>query len=128
MTRNERHRWLFSHMEGRKITFTQEGMPFRILRDDARFGGVVHIGDTKCRIRIIRNQNAEKGKRNEVHFPDTEWRREDNDDGDLIWTNKVEDYDSTLVGFMEITGNWKEGTGRCIFHPVSGEDKRRIAN
>ena len=115
-------------MEGHKITFMQEGMPFRILRDDARFGGVVHIGDTKCRIRIIRNQRAEKGKRNEVHFPDFEWRREESDGGDGLWTNEVADCDSTLVGYMEIKGNWKTGEGKCVFHPVGAQaESGRVA-
>lgn len=128
MTRDERHKSLFSHMEGRKITFTQDGMPFRILKDGARFGGVVHIGDTKCRIRILRNQKAENGKKNEVHFPDTEWKREDNDGGDGLWTNKVEDCESTLVGYMEIKGNWKAGEGMCIFHPIGTQtESNRVA-
>lgn len=122
MTRDERHRWLFANKDGNKMTFTQEGMPFRILKNGARFGGVVQIGDTKCRIRMLRNQKAESGKRNEVRFPDIEWKRiKDGDgdgDGDGLWTNKVSDSDSTLVGHMEITGNWKEGTGKCIFHSV----------
>ena len=112
MTRDERHRWLFANMEGKKITFTQQGMPFRILQPDARFGGVVHIGDTKCRIRIIRNESAEKGKRNEVRFPDSEWKECENGE----WSNHVDDNDTTLVGYMEITGNWKLGEGKCIFH------------
>lgn len=127
MTRDERHRWLFADKDGQTIKFTQEGMPFRILKDDAHFGGVVHIGDTKCRIRIIRNQRAEKGKRNEVHFPDFEWRREETDGRDGLWTNEVADSESTLVGYMEIAGNWKTGEGKCIFHPVDEKESNRVA-
>lgn len=127
MTRDERHRWLFANKDGKNITFTQEGMPFRILKDGARFGGVVHIGDTKCRIRILRNQKAERGKRNEVRFPDVEWKKIDDGSGDGLWTNEVSDSDSTLVGYMEIAGNWKEGTGKCIFHPVEEKEGNRVA-
>ena len=127
MTRDERHRWLFANKDGKKITFTQEGMPFRILKDGARFGGVVHIGDTKCRIRILRNQKAERGKRNEVRFPDVEWKKIDDGSGDGLWTNEVSDSDSTLVGYMEIAGNWKKGTGKCIFHPVEEKEGNRVA-
>lgn len=121
MTRDERHRWLFADKDGKRISFTQEGMPFRILKDGARFGGVVYIGDTKCRIRILRNGKAPKGKRNEVHFPDAEWRKEEDASGDGLWTNEVADCDSTLVGYMEIKGNWKTGEGKCVFHPVGAQ-------
>ena len=122
MTRDERHRWLFADKDGQTIKFTQEGMPFRILKDDAHFGGVVHIGDTKCRIRIIRNQRADKGKRNEVRFPDAEWKLEPDKDGTLRWTDKLKTEETTLVGYMEIKGNWKNGEGKCIFHPVEPTD------
>ena len=118
MTRSTLHRWLFTNHDGQKITFTQKGMPFRILRPDAVFGGTVDIGGTKCRIRIIRKESAEKGKKNEVRFPDFEWRQ--NEYGN--WTSKVTDEESTLVGYMEIKGNWKEGTGKCIFHAVGLEE------
>lgn len=114
MTRDERHRWLFAKMDGRRIYFTQAGMPFRVLRKGARFGGVVTIGDTKCRIRIIRREEEDKGKKNEVHFPDFEWKQLE----DGSWSSSVTDDDSTLVGFMEICGNWKAGDGKCIFHSV----------
>ena len=106
MNRDTRHRWLFSHMEGREVTFTQTGMPFRIMRPDAVVGGVVYIGDCKCRVRMCRKQNAEQGKRYEVRFPDTEIGE------------KVSEEGSTLVGYLEMKGNWSEGSGVCIFHPV----------
>lgn len=119
MTRDERHRWLFAHMDGRRITFEQKGMPFRVMNPDAEFGGVVHIKDTKCRVRILHRQEAEKGKRYEVHFPDREWKSIGTDEeGKPAWTDKVSDDESTLVGYMEITGNWKNGAGRCIFHTL----------
>lgn len=119
MTRDERHRWLFAHMDGRRITFEQKGMPFRVMRPNAVFGGVVYIKDTKCRIRIVHKQDAEKGKRYEVRFPDKEWKKEYIDEElDPIWTNDVPLAETTLVGYMEITGNWKAGEGKCLFHPV----------
>ena len=117
MTRDERNISLFSHMEGRRIHFTQKGMPFRVLRTGARFGGVVTIGDTKCRIMIIRNETADKWKRNEVHFPDFEWKQLDEES----WSSAVADEDSTLVGYMEVCGNWKAGEGTCIFHTLVEE-------
>lgn len=119
MTRDERHRWLFSHMEGRSITFKKKGMPFRVMKPDAEVGCVVNINGTKCRVRIVHRQEAEKGKRYEVHFPDREWKRIGTDEeGNTAWTYHVSDEESTLVGYIEITGNWKNGTGRCIFHTL----------
>ena len=109
MTRDERHRWLFAHMKGYEIKFTQQGMPFRVMRPNAEFGGVVYIGDCRCRIRIVRNQEAGKGKRNEVRFPDTELEV------------KVPLEDTTVVGYMEVYGDWKQGMGRCEFIPVLQE-------
>lgn len=47
MTREEMHRWLFAHLNGQKITFPQKGMPFRIMRDETRFGGSLEIGTWK---------------------------------------------------------------------------------
>lgn len=119
MTRDERHRGLFDHMDGRRITFEQKGMPFRVMKPDAEFEGVVHIKDTKCRVRIVHRQEAEKGKRYEIYFPDREWKRIGTDEeGKTAWTDKVSDDESTLVGYMEIIGNWKDGEGRCIFHSI----------
>ena len=113
MTKHEWHRWCFAHKDGQRMVFTQQGMPFRIFQPDAVFGGVIEIGGIKCRVRIVRNPNAEKGKRNEVHFPDAEWSCKDG-----AWTDKVTMEESTLVGYMEITGNWKDGKGRCVFHSI----------
>jgi hypothetical protein len=110
MTRDERHKWLFAHMDGRKVTFTQTGMPFRIMRPEAVVGGVVYIGDCKCRVRMCQKPQAEHGKRYEVRFPDTEI------DG------KVPMEETTLVGYLEIKGNWGDGLGVCIFHPVGTEE------
>ena len=119
MTRDELHRWLFANMEGRLITFDQKGMPFRIMKPDAEFGGVVHINDTKCRLRILHRKDSEKGKRYDVYFPDREWKRIGTDEeGKPVWTDKVSTDESTLVGYMEISGNWKDGKGRCIFHTL----------
>ena len=119
MTRDERHRWLFAHMDGRMITFEQKGMPFRVMRPDAIFGGTVSIKDTKCRIRIVHNHEEDKVKRYEVRFPDKEWKRIGFDDeGNEIWTSNVKLEETTLVGYMEITGNWKNREGKCIFHPI----------
>ena len=74
---------------------------------------------TKCRVRIAHRQEAEKGKRYEVHFPDREWKSIGTDEeGKTTWTDKVSDDESTLVGYMEIIGNWKNGEGRCIFHSI----------
>ena len=117
MTRDERHRWLFAKMDGRRITFDQKGMPFRVMRPDAVFGGVAYLDNNRCRIRIVHRQDAEKGKRYEVRFPDKEWKQTGTEE-DSTWTNDVPLAETTLVGYMEITGNWKAGTGRCWFHPV----------
>lgn len=118
-TRDERHRWLFENHDGDRISFTQKGMPFRIMQPNAEFGGVVHIGDTKCRIRIVHRQDAEKGKRYEVRFPDVEWKRIGTDEeGKQIWTNEVPIEETTLVGYMEVKGNWRNGEGKCLFHPI----------
>ncbi|MBO6031773.1 MAG: hypothetical protein J6Q22_09995 [Prevotella sp.] len=118
MKRDEMHRLLFSNMEGRQITFKQKGMPFRVMRPNSVFGGVAYFDNNKCRIRIVHRQESEEGKRYEVRFPDVEWKLISNGSGEGVWTNKVEDCDSTLVGYMEITGNWKAGTGKCIFHSI----------
>lgn len=106
MTRDERHRWLFEKKEGHIIHFTQDGMPFRMFRPHEVFGGVVHINDIKCCIRIVNNPDAEKRKRLEVRFPHKEEK-----------VLPIEE--TTLVGYMEICGNWKKGEGKCLFHPVS---------
>lgn len=119
MTRDERHRWLFAKMDGRRITFGQKGMPFRVMRPDAVFRGVAFLDGNRCRIRIVHKQDAEKGKRYEVRFPDKEWRQVGTDDkGMPIWANDVPLEETTLVGYMEITGNWKAGEGRCWFHTI----------
>lgn len=124
MTREERHRWLFAKMDGRRITFEQKGMPFRVMHPDAVFGGVAFLDGNRCRIRIIHRQDAEKEKRYEVRFPDKEWKQVGIDDeGKTIWDNNVSLEETALVGYMEITGNWKDGTGRCIFHPVGENDE-----
>lgn len=117
MTRDERHRWLFAKMDGRRITFDQKGMPFRVMRPDAVFGGVAYLDNNRCRIRIVHRQDAEKGKRYEVRFPDKEWKQTGTEE-DSTWTNDVPLAETTLVGYMEITGNWKAGTGRCWFHTI----------
>ena len=106
MTRDVRHRGLFAHMDGREVKFTQTGMPFRLMRPDAIIGGVIYIGDCRCRVRMLRKQNAEQGKRFEVRFPDTELEE------------KVPLEETTLVGYLEIKGNWTDGNGVCIFHPI----------
>lgn len=129
MTRDERHRWLFAHMEGRRITFKQKGMPFRVMRPNAVFSGVAYLNDTKCRIRIVHKQDTEKGKRYEVRFPDREYvnnpRYAPNaipEEGKPIEEPMILSTlpigDTTLVGYMEIAGNWKAGEGRCWFHPI----------
>lgn len=128
MTRDERRRWLFAHMDGRQITFEQKGMPFRVMQPDAEFGGVAKFKDTKCGIRIVHKQDAEKGKRYEVRFPDKEWQLIPNEKGQLEWTNHVETSDTTLVGYMEITGNWKKGEGKCIFHPILKPEGDSLSN
>lgn len=121
MTRDERHIWLFAGKDGHTINFTQEGMPFRVMKPNAVFGGVVHINDTKCRIRIVHRQDAENGKRYEVRFPDAEWKLEPDKDGTLRWTDKLTIEETTLVGYMEIKGNWKAGDGKCLFHPIGNQ-------
>ena len=68
MTRDERHRWLFANMDGRRITFGQRIMPFRVMRPNAEVGGVAFLDGNRCRIRIVHRQDAEKGKRYEVRF------------------------------------------------------------
>ena len=119
MTRDERHRWLFAKMDGRRITFDQEGMPFRVMRSDAVFGGVAFLDGNRCRIRIVHKQNEEKGKRYEVRFPDKEWKRIGTGvEGEPIWSRDVPLEETTLVGYMEMTGYWKNGTGKCLFHPI----------
>ena len=117
MTRDERHRWLFAKMDGRRITFDQKGMPFRVMRPNAVFGGVAYLDNNRCRIRVVHRQDAEKGKRYEVRFPDKEWRQTGTEENPT-WTNDVPLAETTLVGYMEITGNWKAGEGRCWFHPI----------
>lgn len=109
MTRDERHRWLFAQMEGRDMRFPSSGMPFKVMKPDGEFGGVAYIGDCKCRIRVVHKPEAEKGKRYEVRFPDSELDQE------------VPMCKATLVGYMEIKGNWQEHTGECIFHPIGVE-------
>lgn len=106
MTRAEWNRWVFSHMDGREMSFIMHGMPFKVMKDDATVGGPMYIGDCKCCIRIVHKQNNEKGKRYEVYFPHKEL--------DEI----VPQENTTLVGYMEIKGNWKKHEGKCIFHPV----------
>ena len=119
MTRDERHRLLFAKMDGRRITFEQKGMPFRVMRPNAVFGGVAFMDNNRCRIRIVHNQDAENGKRYEVRFPDKEWKRCGVDEqGNIMWTNVVPLEDTTLVGYMELCGNWKKGEGRCYFHTL----------
>ena len=122
MTRDERHRWLFAKMDGRRITFEQKGMPFRVMRPNEVFRGVAFLDNNRCRIRIVHNQEAEKGKRYEVRFPDKEWKLVGTDEeGKPIWTNEVQLEETTLVGYMEIKGNWKAGEGRCSFHPIQDD-------
>lgn len=119
MTRDERHRWLFAKMDGRRITFEQKGMPFRVMRPNAVVGCDVYIKDTKCRVRIVHKKEAENGKRYEIRFPDKEWKRIGADEaGNDIWTSNVKLEETTLIGYMEITGNWKNKEGKCIFHPI----------
>lgn len=94
-------------MDGREITFTQRDMPFKAMRATyAEIGDTVHIGDCKCRVRVVRRKEAEKGKRYEIRFPDTELEK------------KMPMGKTTLVGYMEIKGNWKKHEGKCIFHPI----------
>ena len=95
--------WLFANKDGKEIKFSQRTMPFAVFKPNAKWGGVCIIGDVKCRIRILHNQEGEKGKRLEVWFPDRELGREVPLEG------------TTIVGHIEIRGNWREKTGRCIF-------------
>lgn len=117
---SELHKWLFSKMDGREMKFTQQGMPFKVLHSGARVGGTVTIGENPCKVWLVRRSEAEKGKRIEVRFPYKMYRRVEEGDeeptSDLI---PVEE--STLVGYMEVRGNFKQGTGRCVFHPVEGK-------
>lgn len=106
MTRDEQHRMLFAHMDGREMRFPSSGMPFKVMKPYGEFGGVTYIGDCRCRVRVIHRQEAEKGKRYEVRFPDSE----------LDVRPPTEE--TTLVGYMEIKGNWKAHEGVCLFHPV----------
>ena len=79
--------------------------------------------NNKCRIRIVHRQDAEKGKRYEVRFPDEEWKAIGVDaEGKTIWENKVSLEETTLVGYMEIKGNWRNGDGKCIFHPLKNSE------
>lgn len=118
MTRDERHRWCFANKDGQYVVFKQDGMPFKIFHDNAVLGCIVEIGGTRCRVRIVRNKCAENGKRNEVYFPDAEWKLEPDETGTLRWTDNVDMEETTLVGYMEFTGNWRKGEGKCIFHTV----------
>ena len=103
------HRWLFSDKSGKTFRFSQRHMPFAVFKTNAVWGGTCEIGDAKCRIRIRHNNDGEKGKRLEVWFPHEE-------------LGKVIPYEkSTLVGYMKIKGNWREGTGECYFEPYKKE-------
>ena len=104
------NRWLFSMRDGHEITFSQKSMPYAVFADNAIWGGSCHIGDIKCRIRIRHNSNGEKGKRLEVWFPD------------FVLDKKVPLEESTLVGYIAIKGNFRDGTGKCIFRLLKGED------
>ena len=128
MTRDERHRWCFAHKDGQHVVFKQDGMPFKIFHDHAVWGGIVEIGGTRCRVRIVRNKGAEKGKRNEVYFPDAEWKLEPDSEGTLRWTDKLTMEETTLVGYLEIKGNWREGAGSCLFHPVLKRSDGKLSN
>ena len=111
MTRDERHRMLFSHMDGREMTFSMSGMPFRVMKPDAVVGGTMYIGDCRCCIRIVHRQENEKGRHYEVYFPHIEL------------DEVVPQENTTLVGYMEIKGNWKKHEGKCIFHPIGGGER-----
>ena len=104
---------LFSHMEGREMYFPSSGMPFKVMKPDGEFGGLTYIGYCRCRVRVVHKQEAEKSKLYEVRFPDSELDK------------KVPTEETTLVGYMEIKGNWREHTGKCIFHPI-GESNATV--
>lgn len=104
--RDELHRWLFCRRGGHEITFSQKIMPFEIFKEDATWGGTCHIGDIKCQIRIRHNCSAPKGKRLEVRFPHKEL--------DVV----VPIEETTLVGYVKIQGNFRDGSGKCFFEPV----------
>ena len=99
------NRWLFERKRGHEIKFTQKSMPFSIFKDNAEWGGTCLIGEVKCCIRIRHNGCGEKGKRLEIWFPHSELGK------------KVPYEESTLVGYMRISGNFRLGTGRCLFEP-----------
>ena len=106
LTGHELHRWLFHDKDGKEIKFPQKSMPFAVFKKDAVWGGSCDIGDCKCRIRIRHNSGGEKGKRLEVWFPHEE-------------LDKVVPFEkSTLVGHIEIRGNFREGTGKCVFRRI----------
>lgn len=91
------------------MTFPSRGMPFKVMKPNAIYGGVTYIGSCRCRVRVVHRQGAEKGKRYEVRFPDSELEQ------------IVPMEATTLVGYMEVKGNWHEHTGECIFHPVGSQ-------
>lgn len=104
------HRWLFHNKDGKTINFTQKSMPFAVFKPNAVWGGVCELGEVKCRLRIRHNMEGERGKRLEVWFPHIEL-------GEVLPFEK-----STLVGYMKISGNWRDGTGRCFFEPYKEEE------
>ena len=109
--RDDLHRWLFARKGGKEIKFRTKKMPFKVFEPDAVWGGSCELGDTPCRIRVKHNMSGEKGKRLEVWFPHSEL------DEEVPWER------STLVGYMQVVGNFRQGTGRCIFEPVAIEEK-----
>ena len=100
---HELHRWLFHNKNGQTIVFPQKSMPFAVFKKDAVWGGTCEVGGIKCRIRIRHNDEGEKGKRLEVWFPHEELGRE------------LSFEEATLVGYIEIRGSFREGTGKCVF-------------
>lgn len=111
-------RRLFAGKDGQTVVFSQKGMPFRLFSPGAVFGGVAEIGGTKCRIRIVRNSDAAEGFRNEVRFPDREWRRQE----DGTWTNKVPDSETVLVGHIVVRGDLRKDGGKCVFRFVGSAE------
>lgn len=114
--RDDFHRWLFERKQGHEVKFTQKSMPFAVFKENAEWGGSCQVGDVKCRIRIRHNSSGEKGKRLEVWFPHSEYGK------------KVPYEESTLVGYIKISGNWRDGTGVCLFEPYkeNNEDKLKV--
>lgn len=108
--RDELHRWLFARKEGKEMTFSARSMPFAVFKPNAVWGGVCDLGEVKCRLRIRHNMEGKNGMRLEVWFPHIEL-------GEVVPFEK-----STLVGYMKIKGNWREGTGHCFFEPFKEEE------